>query len=119
MNLITNARDALNERYNGFHENKIIRISSKLFEKEGKRWIRTTVTDHGKGISQDAMKTIFVPFFTTKQREVGTGLGLSISHGIVKDHKGDLLVESELGQYTKFHMDLPVDNGWDIEGKKQ
>ena len=115
MNLATNARDALNDRYKGFDENKTIHISAKLFEKEGRRWIRTSVMDHGTGISADTMKNIFDPFFTTKQREVGTGLGLSISYGIVMDHHGELHVESEPGQYTTFHMDLPVDNDLDSE----
>jgi signal transduction histidine kinase len=52
---------------------------------------------------------IFEPFFTTKSRDKGTGLGLSISHGIVKDHDGELSVESEVGQWTRFHVDLPVE----------
>jgi signal transduction histidine kinase len=47
----------------------------------------------------------------TKDRTVGTGLGLSISYSIVKDHRGELTVESKPGEYTKIHMDLPVDNG--------
>ncbi|MBW2669221.1 MAG: PocR ligand-binding domain-containing protein [Deltaproteobacteria bacterium] len=115
MNLMTNARDALNEKYSGYDENKKIVISSSLFKKNGKRWIRTTVEDHGVGIEPDIKERIFDPFYTTKDRTVGTGLGLSISYSIVKDHHGELRVESEPGQYTKFHMDLPVDNGWNLE----
>ncbi len=46
--------------------------------------------------------------FSTKPRDKGTGLGLSISHGIVKDHGGVLSVESEAGQWTRFHVDLPL-----------
>jgi PAS domain S-box-containing protein len=115
MNLMTNARDALNEKYSGYDENKKIAISSSLFKKNGKRWIRTTVEDHGVGIEPDIKERIFDPFYTTKDRTVGTGLGLSISYSIVKDHHGELRVESEPGQYTKFHMDLPVDNGWNLE----
>ncbi len=66
--------------------------------------------DHGAGIDADVQARIFDPFYTTKPKEVGTGLGLSISYGIIKDHHGELTFESESGQYTKFHMDLPVDN---------
>ena len=48
------------------------------------------------------------PFFTAKPRDRGTGLGLSISHGIVKEHGGEIIMESEVGEWTKFHVDLPV-----------
>ena len=47
---------------------------------------------------------------STKDRSKGTGLGLSISLRIVKDHHGKISVESEPGAYTRFHVDLPVDN---------
>jgi signal transduction histidine kinase len=114
MNLITNARDALNEKYSGFDDNKKIEIISVFFDKNGRRWIRTTVEDRGIGIASDTMERMFDPFYTTKERYRGTGLGLSISYGIVKDHHGELRVESEPGLYTRFHMDLPVDNGWDL-----
>ncbi|MDM8515724.1 DUF3365 domain-containing protein [Desulfobacterales bacterium HSG16] len=110
MNLIINARDALNEKYPNYDENKIIRLSARLFEKEGNKWIRTIVEDHGSGIIPEVREQIFDPFFSTKSREKGTGLGLSISYGIIKDHHGVLHVESEPGQYTRFHVDLPVDN---------
>lgn len=119
MNLMTNARDALNDKYAAYDENKLVKISSNLFEKDGRRWIRTTVEDHGVGIDPNISETMFDPFFTTKGRTVGTGLGLSISYGIVKDHHGELTFESEPGQYTRFHMDLPVDNGWDLEKNAQ
>ncbi|MBW1724644.1 MAG: HAMP domain-containing histidine kinase [Deltaproteobacteria bacterium] len=110
MNLATNARDALNEKYPEYDENKKIVIFASLFKKGKKDWIRITVEDHGAGIDADVQARIFDLFYTTKPREVGTGLGLSISYGIVNDHHGELTFESETGQYTKFHMDLPVDN---------
>jgi len=115
MNLLTNARDTLNEKYAEYDEHKRIVMLSRLFQKDGRRWIRTTIEDKGSGISLESQEKIFDPFYTTKPRDKGTGLGLSISYGIVKDHHGELSFESEPGQYTKFHMDLPVDNGWDLE----
>ncbi len=124
MNLLTNARDALNQKYPGHDANKRIVISAKLIsdygcrnqERRGKRRtlessIRLSVEDRGMGIPQDLRDRIFDPFFSTKPHHKGTGLGLSISHGIVRDHGGSLSVESEVGQWTRFHVDLPVADG--------
>ena len=110
MNLMTNARDALNERYSGYDPDKLLAVGATLFEKQGGRWIRVTVEDHGAGITPEVRERMFDPFFTTKPRDQGTGLGLAISHGIVKEHQGELTVESELGRFTRMHVDLPVDN---------
>jgi PAS domain S-box-containing protein len=114
MNLMTNARDALNDRYPGYSPEKTLRITGELIIKQGRRFIRTTVEDTGAGIPVELRDRIFDPFFTTKPKETGTGLGLSISYGITRDHGGELSVESEPGRYTRFHMDLPVDNGWTL-----
>ena len=114
MNLMTNARDALNARYPDYSPQKQLRVSARLLEKDGRRYIRTTVEDFGTGIEPEIRDRIFDPFFTTKPKETGTGLGLSISYGIVRNHRGELILESEPGQYTRFHMDLPVDNGWTL-----
>ncbi|MHC1727555.1 MAG: ATP-binding protein [Syntrophobacteraceae bacterium] len=110
MNLMTNARDALNERYPDYCPDKRMRVFAEVLGKQGKRFVRTTVEDTGNGIPRQIRDRIFDPFFTTKPKESGTGLGLSISYGIVKDHCGELSVESEPGRYTRFHIDLPVDN---------
>ncbi len=110
MNLMTNARDSLNERYPDYSENKKILLKAELIEKHHQRYIRTTVEDFGTGIPVDIQDRIFDPFFTTKPKEIGTGLGLSISYGIVRDHGGELTVESEPGCYTRFHIDLPLGN---------
>lgn len=114
MNLVTNARDALNERYPGYDPDKVLKLDASLLERAGRRWIRVTVEDHGTGIPPGVRDRIFDPFFTTKEREKGTGLGLSISHGIVKEHHGEWTVESEPGRFTRMHVELPVDNGWTI-----
>jgi len=111
INLLTNARDALNERYPDYNENKIVKISAKPYENDGTEWIRTTVEDHGNGIPNEVVERIFEPFFTTKPRDVGTGLGLSVSYGLIKDHHGEFSVETEPGRFTRFHIDLPVNNG--------
>jgi len=63
------------------------------------------ITDSGKGISREHMKTIFDPFFTTKSE--GTGLGLAISHNIVQNHGGDIQVTSKVGEGTTFLVSFP------------
>ena len=110
MNLMTNARDALNERYPGYDADKMLRVSAHLFEKDGRGWIRVTVEDHGTGIRPEVRDRMFDPFFTTKPRNQSTGLGLAISHEIVKNHHGEMTVETEPGRFTRVHVDLPVDN---------
>ncbi|PRQ03762.1 Sporulation kinase E [Enhygromyxa salina] len=110
MNLVTNARDALNERYQGYHDDKIIEIRAASFERGGQAWVRLTVADRGAGIPKDVRARIFDPFFTTKGRDQGTGLGLAVSHGIALEHGGELGVETEPGVGTRFHLDLPVDH---------
>ena len=106
VNLLTNAHDALNEKFSEYDEDKIIRISAHPMTKDGMNWVRTTVEDHGSGISEEVMQSIFDPFFTTKPREKGTGLGLSVSFGIIREHQGELTVESTPGEHTRFHIDL-------------
>jgi signal transduction histidine kinase len=74
--------------------------------------ITAEVQDTGEGISQENMKKLFTPFFTTKPLGKGTGLGLAIIYGIVKMHRGEISVQSQLGQGTTFaltlHQKLPA-----------
>jgi signal transduction histidine kinase len=108
VNLLTNARHALNERFPRYSEEKILEITASVFERDGRQWIRTGIEDRGPGISAEVIDRIFDPFFTTKPGGSGTGLGLSVSHGIVDDHSGRLTVRSQVGQYTRFIVELPV-----------
>ena len=114
MNLITNAKDSLNEKYPGYHESKIIEVDVHLKHHDERRWIYLSVKDYGMGVSDDVKARIFEPFFSTKPKEKGTGLGLAISFGIVEDHHGKILVDSVVGEYTEFTVVLPVDNGWNL-----
>ena len=114
MNLLTNARDALIEKYEGYNEDKIIKLYCTQFNKENRRWVRITIEDHGNGIPEASKGRIFEPFFSSKSRDRGTGLGLYISYVIVKDHHGELTFETEEGIYTKFYVDLPIDNGLEL-----
>jgi PAS domain S-box-containing protein len=112
MNLITNARDALDERYPApVHPSqaapagrKVISIASSLVRDD---MARLTVEDCGTGIAPELLDKIFDPFYTTKSERPGAGLGLSLSLAIAREHGGALTVESELGSYTRVHLDLP------------
>lgn len=109
LNLLLNSQDALNEKFPIYNENKIINIRCTQMDRDGQKWLKVTIEDFGSGIPENVKDKIFDPFFTTKERNKGTGLGLSISYGIVKDHNGKLEIESEVNNYTKFTLLLPVE----------
>lgn len=70
--------------------------------------VEVQIIDQGIGIEPEAIKKIFEPFFTTKEVGKGTGLGLSVSYGIIKDHGGEIKVDSVVGRGTIFTLILPV-----------
>lgn len=89
----------------------------QAIEKQGEITVRTwreaetvclSVADTGRGIPPNVVKRIFDPFFTTKEIGVGTGLGLSISYDIIKQHGGELLVETAVGEGSTFTVRLPL-----------
>jgi signal transduction histidine kinase len=76
---------------------------------EGKeRRLSIEIEDNGAGIPAEHISQVFDPFFTTKDIGEGTGLGLSVSYGIVKDHGGEIRVESKPEQFTRFTILLPM-----------
>jgi len=96
-NLISNANQAVDD-------NGSINISTKTTNK----WILISVADNGHGITDENLKQLFTPFFTTKPIGEGTGLGLSISHGIIKEHGGNILVSSQPEVGTTFTVQIPL-----------
>ncbi|HPH96540.1 MAG TPA: ATP-binding protein [Anaerolineaceae bacterium] len=70
--------------------------------------VRVAITDNGKGISPEKIKRIFEPFFTTKEPGKGTGLGLSVCHQIIKQHGGQILVDSAPKKGTTFTVVFPT-----------
>lgn len=75
------------------------------------RYARLVVSDTGTGIDQRTMQRIFEPFFTTKPAGKGTGLGLAMVHGIMRDHDGNVTVESLPGEGATFTLLLPTVEG--------
>jgi C4-dicarboxylate-specific signal transduction histidine kinase len=98
INLLTNARDALEDS-----KRKTIRIASSRDEER----IRITFSDTGPGIPRELQQRIFDPFFTTKEVGTGTGLGLSITYSILKEYGGGISVASRPGNGATFLVELP------------
>ena len=108
LNIMSNARYALNHKFSGPHENKILDIRGERISTGGAPHVRITFLDHGTGIPDRLLPKIMDPFFSTKPSGKGTGLGLSISHGIISDHGGKLSVESVEGEFARVIVDLPA-----------
>ncbi|MDJ0782158.1 MAG: ATP-binding protein [Desulfosarcinaceae bacterium] len=107
FNLLTNARDAINQKTAGAAEGDVAReIEIRSIAQDGHAVV--TVADTGVGIPADVQAQIFEAFFTTKEMGEGMGLGLSISSGIVEDYRGALRVESTPGQGTTFRLSFPL-----------
>ena len=103
QNLCSNARDAM--PHGGTLTVRLHRLAS---DREGHRpQIMLEVQDSGYGMTEEVMKQVFEPFFSTKPRAEGTGLGLSTVYGIVTAHDGHISVQSEVGVGTTFRVTLP------------
>jgi signal transduction histidine kinase len=81
-------------------------LSAKVIDTESSPRIEIAIEDTGEGIEKKAMKSLFKPFYTTK--ETGTGIGLAISQQIVKAHGGTIDVTSSPGRGSVFHIRIPV-----------
>jgi signal transduction histidine kinase len=130
LNMLSNSRFSLNERYPTTSPNKKILISchpvpapaghllssSRGSNKESPATsdnsnnssIQISIRDEGTGIPQGILERLFDPFFTTKPAGQGTGLGLSISFGIIQDHGGTIKVNSIMHQFTEMLINIPI-----------
>jgi PAS domain S-box-containing protein len=111
LNIISNSRHALNERYPSALEEKILRIGGKRIENEFGTFLRVEFYDQGTGIPPEDLGKVLTPFFSTKSGGTGTGLGLSTSRNILKQHNGSIEVESAFGDYTRVTIELPALGG--------
>jgi two-component system NtrC family sensor kinase len=113
MNIIGNAIDALESHHSNAKEPDSLSSNHQLrigihTEISPDNSLVIGITDNGSGIPEEVKKRLFDPFFTTKPVGKGTGLGLSISYSIVEKHRGQLKCISEVGQGTKFLIEIPV-----------
>ena len=99
INLVMNARYAMDD-------GGTLELRSRYSAADKKAEIH--IKDNGSGIGESDITRIFEPFFTTKPTGQGTGLGLSVTYGIIKDHGGDIYVESSVGEGSTFTIVLPA-----------
>ncbi|MGQ9630155.1 MAG: hybrid sensor histidine kinase/response regulator [bacterium] len=103
LNIVNNAVQAMLEA----HGRGRLTVGARV---EGDK-IKITFKDTGPGIPKKYINRIFDPFFTTKEVGKGTGLGLSVSHGIIREHGGDIYVQSKEGEGATFTIELPIEGG--------
>ncbi len=102
LNIVLNAEQAILERGGGGHLDVRARYDDDADA------IVLSIADDGPGIAPELLSRVFDPFFTTKPVGKGTGLGLSLCYGIIRDHGGNVWVESEPGVRTTFWIELPA-----------
>jgi signal transduction histidine kinase len=100
LNIMSNAIDAVEER-----KNPSVAVAT-LLEADGE-WVRIVVLDNGIGIPLEKQPDIFKPFVSSKGAK-GTGLGLAVSRKILREHGGDILLQSQPGKGSKFILRLPL-----------
>ncbi|OGO84894.1 MAG: hypothetical protein A2Y24_02245 [Clostridiales bacterium GWE2_32_10] len=109
LNIIVNAIQAIKGQGKAEKGNIYIKIYSDNIN------IMCSIRDDGPGIPDSMKSSIFDPFFTTKDVGEGTGLGLSISHDIiVNKHKGEIILNTQIGQGTEFVIKLPIKQKFDV-----
>lgn len=112
MNLCTNACDAMKRGGTLTVRLRGVRTDSRLYalsqDLPPGNYLRVSVEDTGTGIQPDVIERVFEPFFTTKPPGEGTGLGLSMVHGIMRGHRGAILMRSTPGEGTVFDLYFPA-----------
>jgi len=113
LNLAVNARDAMPDGGTLTIRTESL-VSSAIQRPDGSEpptYVRLIIEDTGIGMDKNALEHAFEPFFSTKEVGKGTGLGLSVVYGIVKQHGGDVRIESSPGEGTRVTVTLPATPG--------
>ena len=105
VNMISNAYHALKAKPGDSRDPKLFKITARRAGQNGEI-VRVEFYDNGVGIKREDLSKVFDPFFTTRRETGGTGLGLSVSFGIIRDFGGTINVESEVGKFTRFTIEL-------------
>jgi len=100
LNLLVNAIHAIQAH----QDTGTIELTTKVVAGQ---YVEVSIKDDGKGMSEETLPRVFEPFFTTKRSGKGTGLGLAIAYKIIKEHRGELRVASQVGKGAKFTISLP------------
>jgi PAS domain S-box-containing protein len=108
INLMSNARHALDQRFPESHPDKRLLLRAHRVQIGSADFCRLVVRDQGIGMSAALLQKIEQPFFTTKPAGEGTGLGMSICREIMTQHRGTMDIESIEGEYTEIRIDLPI-----------
>ena len=87
-------------------EGGVLSVATSFDEEQ--QFITIDISDTGTGIAEEDLDRIFEPFFTTKPEGKGVGLGLSVAYGIIRQHQGQVFVESQIGKGTHFIIKLPI-----------
>ncbi len=111
VNLVNNAVDAMDEDGTVIIKASVIASTDELLQQfpdiHHGNYCKIEIIDSGHGMDRNTTDRIFEPFFTTKEVGKGTGLGLATVHTIVKEHNGEILVQSQLGEGTTFIILIP------------
>ena len=104
-NLVTNARQAMAEKYIG--QDNDYRPALSVSTSGTEDAVMMIIRDNGVGMTPETMERMFNPFFTTKVTGRNTGLGLSLAYDVIREHGGNIEAESEPGQHTEMRIVLP------------
>lgn len=114
INLISNARDAMDEKSQNVNHDRsgtagyTKRLAVNVTHDTGRNKLIVIFSDNGSGVSEDVKQKAFEPFFTTKSVGKGTGLGLSISLGIIESHQGSIEIDGCKGEGATVKVYLPI-----------